>query len=162
MLKKTDNKAKDNSHPTESSEELLKKQIEDLTYKWKRALADYQNLEKRSSESIKESSRYASERVITKILSALDNLESAERHLKDQGLTLALKNLHDALTSEGVTKIEVLGKSFDPLTMEAVEIVEGDKDNIAVEEIRPGYKLEDKILRVARVKVSKKKQIKEG
>ncbi|MBI2611807.1 nucleotide exchange factor GrpE [Candidatus Gottesmanbacteria bacterium] len=133
------------------------KEIEELTNKWKRALADYQNLEKRIHEERQKRAQYAAARVIEKILSSIDDLERSERHIKDQGLSLAIKSLHDVLISEGVRRIEVVGKQFNPVQMECIEIVEGDKDNIVTQEIRPGYLLEDKIIRVARVKVSKLK-----
>lgn len=159
MLKQKNDKDQDKKAIEPSKEiEDLKRKIEDLTYKWKRALADYQNLEKRIQQERKESVRYVAQRIIEKILYAVDSLEQAERHLKDEGLTLALKSLKDTLLGEGVKKIEVVGKKFNPIEMECVEIAEGDNDDIVIEELRPGFTLEDKILRVARVKVSKKKK----
>jgi molecular chaperone GrpE (heat shock protein) len=67
---------------------------------------------------------------------------------------LALKELYAALSEQGVEKIAVSGKPFDPHQMECIEVVAG-KDNIVVEELLPGYRLHDKILRVAQVKVGK-------
>lgn len=161
MLKNSKDDQVKKEEKVEKKEDENIKQIEVLTNNWKRALADYQNLEKRMQQERFETARYASAKVITKILSALDILEQAEKHIKDQGLTLAVKSFHDALLSEGVKKIDVVGKPFDPLKMECVEIIDGDKDDIVVEEVRPGYMLEDRILRVAHVKVSKKSTKKE-
>jgi len=56
----------------------------------------------------------------------------------------------------GVEEIDVLNKPFDPITSEAIDIIASDKDNIVVEVLRKGYRFQDKILRVAQVKVSKK------
>ncbi|MBI4067033.1 nucleotide exchange factor GrpE, partial [Candidatus Gottesmanbacteria bacterium] len=135
----------------------LKKQIEELNNNWKRALADYQNLEKRTLTKIQDSSKYAAETIIVKLLSVLDTLEQAELHLKDQGLTLAIKSFRDVLKEEGVVKIEVIGKKFNPLEMECVEVVEGQNEDEVLDEMRPGYKLYNKVIRVAQVKVWKKK-----
>ncbi len=133
----------------------LKKQIEDLTNKWKRALADYQNLEKRTIVQRQDAAKYASQEIVTKLLFVLDILEQAEKHIKDQGLTLAVKGFKDVLNGEGIVKIDVLHKKFNPTEMDCVEVVEGNEDDQVVEEVRPGYRMADKIIRVARVKVSK-------
>jgi molecular chaperone GrpE len=135
----------------------LKEEIADLTNKWKRALADYQNLEKRVSLEKEDFVRFANADLILKILPALDNLERAEEHLKDEGLGLALKQLRQALTEAGLEKIEVTGKEFDPEIMECCELVQGEEEKI-IEETRSGYKLNDKLLRCAQVKVGKKMQ----
>lgn len=134
----------------------FKKEIEDLTAKWKRALADYQNLEKRTAAERADSAKYAAENIIVRLLHVLDILETAEKHVKDQGFTLAVKSFKDVLKDEGVQKIDVLNQKFNPHAMECVEVVEGKADEEVVEEVRPGYKLGDKIIRVAQVKVGKK------
>lgn len=162
MFKKDDTKkAKDTGEikqdPKDRQIADLKKQIEELNNNWKRALADYQNLEKRTLTKIQDSSKYAAETIIVKLLSVLDTLEQAELHLKDQGLTLAIKSFRDVLKEEGVVKIEVIGKKFNPLEMECVEVVEGQNEDEVLDEMRPGYKLYNKVIRVAQVKVWKKK-----
>ena len=94
--------------------------------------------------------------MILKLLPFLDNLEKAEVFVKDQGLKMAKDHLFQMLKEVGVEEIEVLNKQFDPVTSEAIDIVKGDKDDVVVEVLRKGYKLGDRILRVAQVKVSKK------
>ena len=146
-----------------SKEEELLKEIENLKKdsvefknKYLRALADYQNLEKRIALQREESAKYASTGVIMKLLSVFDTLEKAEKHLKDQGLSLGVKSFWDALKSENVTRIDTVRKKFDPVEMECVEVFEGEDDDMIAEEVRPGYKLNGKVIRVAQVKVSKK------
>jgi molecular chaperone GrpE len=129
-------------------------QTEDWKSKYLRALADYQNLEKRTQSEKQEIRKYATEVVIARLLPTLDTLTKAAEHVKDTGLELALKELYAALSEQGVEKIAVSGKPFDPHQMECIEVVAG-KDNIVVEELLPGYRLHDKILRVAQVKVGK-------
>ncbi len=136
----------------------LRKQIEEWKAKYLRALADYQNLEKRTREEKSEIRAYAAESVIIKLLPVADTFERAHVHLQDPGLSLALKELGAFFSSLGVTKLEVAGKPFDPETMECIEVVEGE-DNIVVEESPPGYALHGKVIRVARVKVGKKKEL---
>lgn len=124
--------------------------------KYLRALADYQNLEKRVAEKREEEERLAIKNFILKLLPVVDDLERAEANLKNEGLSIALKELKNLLRSEQVEKIEVIGKKFDSRMMECVEVEEGeDKDSIVVEQLLPGYKMGDKVIRVAQVKVGK-------
>lgn len=127
------------------------KRLENL---WKRALADYQNLEKRTSVEKEDFVKFANSQLILKILPSLDSLEKAEKHLKDEGLSLALKQLKEGLIQEGLEKIQTQGKDFNPDFMECVEVGQG-KEGKVLDEIRPGYKLGNRVLRVAQVKVGK-------
>ena len=145
-------------HQDKSKEEIesLKKQAEEYKNKYLRALADYQNFEKRVREEREEVVKSANKSLILKLLPFLDNLEKAEVFIKDQGLKLSKDQMEKALEELGLEELEVINKEYDPYTAEVIEIVKGDKDNIVVEVIRRGYKLGDKILRVAQVKVTKK------
>lgn len=139
--------------------EELERQVKELEEKWKRALADYQNLEKRVGSQRQELAALAAKDLILKILPVGDTLNLAVSHLKDQGLDLAVRHFWQVLESEGLKKIEVEEKDFNPHEMECVEVVEGEKDGKVAEEVRAGYRLKDRVLRVAQVKVFKKKQI---
>ena len=136
--------------------EDLKKQVEEYRNKYLRALADYQNLEKRVVEEKELIIKSANRNLILKLLPFLDALDKAEVFIKDQGLKIVKENLIKVLKEIGVEEIDVLNKPFDPMTSEAIDIVASDKDNIVVEVLRKGYKFQDKILRVAQVKVGKK------
>lgn len=141
----------------DSNIDILKKEIEDWKSKYLRALADYQNLEKRVVEQRQDIVRYAAEKIIQELLSVLDTLEKAEKHLNDSGLSLGVKNFRTVLEVNELKKIDVLGKKFDPLEMECIEVVGDSKGDDVIEELRNGYKLGDKVIRVAQVKVGKKK-----
>jgi len=132
----------------------VNKEAEEWKGKYLRALADYQNLEKRTQGEKQEIRKYAADTVTARLLPALDILTAASAHIKDTGLELALKELSAVLSEQGVERIPVVGKPFDPHQMECIEVVAGT-DNIVVEELLPGYRLHDKILRVAQVKVGK-------
>ena len=134
-----------------------KKQTEDYKNKYLRALADYQNLEKRTQLEKERITQRAAEQIIQELLETLDTVENVQKHHhSDQGIKLAVGNFHAVLANHGVVKIDVLHKKFDPIEMECIEVVESDKDDAVTEEVRPGYKLGDKVIRVARVKVGKK------
>lgn len=134
--------------------EELKKQVDEWKGRYLRALADYQNLEKRIQAERHEIRRFAAEVILGRLLPILDILRRAQDHLKNPGLNLAVKEFLALLTAQGVEKIEVIGREFDPHQMECVEVVAGE-DNRVMDEVRPGYRFRDKILRVAQVKVGK-------
>lgn len=132
----------------------MKKQEEDWKSKYLRALADYQNLEKRAREQINESREFAAEVIIARLLPVVDTFTKVKEHILDPGFDLAYKELIAVLTEQGVEKILVLGKQFNPHEMECIEVIEGP-DNEVVAELLPGYLFRGKIIRVAQVKVGK-------
>lgn len=131
-------------------------QTDDWKNKYLRALADYQNLEKRVWAEKEEIRRYAAEIVLGKLLPVFDTFIIAQIHLQDDGLALALKELVVRLSELGVEKMEVAGKQFDPHEMECVEVVVGE-DGKVVSEVASGYRLHGRVLRAAKVKVGQKK-----
>lgn len=132
---------------------------ESFKHKYLRALADYQNLEKRIYDERGELFKNANKNLILKLLPFLDSLNKAEVFIKDNGLKIVKEQFQKTLQEEGLEELDVLGKEFDPYTAEVVDMVEEEKDNVTVEVLRKGYKFNGKILRVAQVKVSKRKQI---
>lgn len=141
----------------------LKTQLENATAEaneWKakcmRALADYQNIERRSREEKNEVRLYASEIILGRLLSVIDTFTKVKAHVQDIGFDLAYKEMQSVLEESGVVRIDVLGKEFNPHEMECVEVVDGD-ENIVMDETVPGYRFYEKILRVSKVKVGKKK-----
>ncbi len=134
---------------------LLKQQLDEFKNKYLRAIADYQNLEKRVGEERFELMKMANRNFLIKILPFLDNLEKAELFVKDPGLKISKDHFMQILTEAGLIEMNLLNKDFDPVSAEAVDIVPGKEDNKVVEILRKGYMLEDKIIRVAQVKVSK-------
>jgi molecular chaperone GrpE len=129
--------------------------IAELENNWKRALADYKNLEKRIAEERNEIRTYANSVLILRFLPVLDNLEMVLQHVKDAGLEFTLKEFRQILEDEGLKEINPADSGFDALTMEAVETVEGD-DGKVIEVLRKGYLLNDRLIRPARVKVGQK------
>ena len=127
-------------------------QSNDLETKYLRALADYQNLEKRVEREKDLFVKFANSILILKMLPILDNLERAQEHLKDQGIELVVKQFNDALISEGVTSISDAGGEFNPELHEAVTHGTGEEGKVT-EVLEKGYKLGEKVIRPAKVKV---------
>ena len=134
----------------------LQQQITDLTGKWKRALADYQNLEKNTRESRQQWIDFASGQLILKLLPVLQHLTKSAKQLDNEGLNLTIEQFKKALSEEGLEEIEIKpGKArFNANTMECVEVRKG-KQEIILEVLEKGYKLKGKVLKPAKVVVGK-------
>jgi molecular chaperone GrpE len=136
--------------------EILEKEKNDFKDKYLRALADYQNFEKRINEEKNLIRNTANRNLILKLLPFLDNLEKAEIFIKDDSLKMIRDSFYRVLNEAGVKEINISGKEFDPNFAEVVDVVEGEKDNVVVEVLRKGYMLNGQVIRIAQVKVSKK------
>ena len=143
-------KEKDKTEKYHKQIEELKQKVSDLENNWKRALADYQNLEKRIAEDKEQLVFYVKKQTVEEFLPFLDNLEKIEEHVKDKGLELTLKEFKKTLTNMGVQEIETEGKEFDHEVMDAIETQKGDKNKILKTALR-GYLLNGKLLRPAKV-----------
>lgn len=129
--------------------------LEEVDAKYKRALADYQNLEKRVREERGEWVRAANQGLLLRMLPVLDTLQMAQKHSTDKSLQVTHQLFLDALKAEGVEKIQTIGNQFDPKLMEAVEMIAGE-ENTVIEERRIGFLLYGKLLRPAEVAVGGK------
>ncbi len=135
----------------------LKAQVQELEEKWKRALADYQNLEKRVATQQHMFARIANLSLIEKLLPVFDDLKRASMHIKDTGLDMIITQLDKVMEEDGVKKVEALGKTFDAQTMECVEVVDGKK-NLVTEVLIDGYLLGETVIRPAKVRVGNGKK----
>jgi molecular chaperone GrpE len=129
--------------------------IAELEDKLVRSLADYANLAKRIEDQKQFFVALASAQIMGKIIEALDDLYLASNHLKDQGLTMALDKLKNALKSEGLEEIDALGKEFDPKFMDCVHTDKGEENKV-LSISKKGYLLNGECLRPAQVVVGKK------
>ncbi|MBA3722284.1 MAG: nucleotide exchange factor GrpE [Parachlamydiaceae bacterium] len=159
------------THPkqvTITDEELrnLQKELSEYKDKYLRALAESDNARKRMQKERQELVKYAVEGVISDFLHPLDNLENALKFAQDMsdevknwafGFQMILTQFKDILTENGVTSIDSLGTIFDPHLHEAVEVVETSNKpaGTIIEEFVRGYKVGDRTIRPARVKVAK-------
>lgn len=135
----------------------LEKKLSDLENKWKRALADYDNLKKRLEREKEEFVKFSTAGLLDKLLPVLDSLEKWYGQKKEEGVKLILEQFRKVLESEGLKEIEAVGKTFDPLMMDAVAMGKGEKNKV-IEVIMKGYQLNGKVLRPAKVKVGAGKE----
>jgi molecular chaperone GrpE len=130
---------------------------------WQREKADFLNYKKQEFERLKETLNIAKESLFKELIPVLDNFNLAQKAIPEEekeknsikGLLLIKKQLEDSLKSLGLEEIETIGKQFDPKMHEAVEEVEGAEPGVIVEEVQKGYSFQDKIIRVAKVKIGR-------
>ncbi len=127
-------------------------EYEAVNTKYLRALADYENLEKRLERERENASKLANEVLVEKLLPVLDDLDEAIKHIDDDGLNQVHKKLTKVLIKSGVEIIDPLNKDFNPNEHEAIESIAG-KSNKVVKVYRKGYRLGNKVLRPAMVAV---------
>jgi molecular chaperone GrpE len=132
-----------------------------------RLQADFDNTRKRLEKEKQEFLNFANEGIILELLNILDDLErtieQAEVGHEDlsgflKGVEMILAHLYEMLKEYGVKPIEAQGKLFDPHLHEALMQVENKDlpEHTVVEELQKGYLLNDRVIRTAKVKVSKK------
>ncbi|OGJ37587.1 MAG: nucleotide exchange factor GrpE [Candidatus Pacebacteria bacterium RIFOXYB1_FULL_39_46] len=134
----------------------LQAQLEDLQIKLaqvqeqeKRALADYQNLLRRTQENRLEMIQMANRNLIEALLAPLEHLELAVAQHSDSGLKMILEQLKRSLTEFGLEEIKAQGKEFDVQTM---EVAEGSGQGKKVAKVlRKGYLLNGKVIQHAKV-----------
>lgn len=141
---------------TEPEGEELNKKIIAAEEKYKRAIADYQNLQRRTQEQKTEWIKSANKDLLLKMLPVLDTLMLAWKHITDKGLQITIDQFLKLLEQEGLTRIKTIGEEFNPHTMEAITTLEGEEGKV-LEEVRPGFMLYDSVLRSAQVIVGKSK-----
>ena len=138
-----------------------KKEIEEKDDRLKRLMAEFENFKKRSSKEREGLYNSLIADITSSLLPILDNLEKAvqvktEDENFKQGIELVLKQFKDVLTSNGVTEIETIGKTFDPELHEAITSVVDE--NLGPQEIkeeyRKGYMIGNKVIRHSLVVVA--------
>jgi len=128
---------------------------ESWEHQYKRALADYQNLLKQTAKDREEFVKYVLSDFLQDILPVYDHLKVSISGLKDEdkdnpwveGVRHVLKQFKDILSSKGIEEIKTVGEKFDHETMEAID---GSGEKVK-QEIMPGYKLNGKVIRHAKV-----------
>ena len=144
--------------------EKLKDKNEEYLNGWKRAKADYANLQKDMEKRQIEFAKFASEDLMRELLPLVDHFKQAFKHIPDdlkshewvEGIRHIQANLDKTLAYNGIKEIETEGEKFNPELHEAVEQVESKKTSgTIIEELKAGFTLNGKVIQPARVKVSK-------
>lgn len=127
-------------------------QIIQLDEQLKRAVADYRNLERRSIEERSEAIKFANKQLIEALLPAFDTLFLAEKYTTDESVKLTIGRIVEILKENGIDKISCMNVKYNADIMEAIEVVKGEKDTV-IEEVRPGFIINGRLIRPAQVKV---------
>ena len=140
-----------------------KQKFEDCQTKLKRALADYQNLERKTKSDIENGVNLKIDKFLLSFLSIYDDFVLAKKTLSDEkvdvsGLESIVKNMNSLLSEHGVTPINALGEIFNPNYHEAISVIEDPSldDGTITKEIRKGYISQNRVIRPTIVEISKK------
>jgi molecular chaperone GrpE len=144
----------------------LEKQIEELQEKILRAQAEVQNVRRIAAQEVTRARLYGAEYLAREFLSVGDNLQRAIESSKEdadfnsvkEGLELTFKSFESSLQSAGITSIDPIGENFDPERHEALSLIEDESkdENTIIEVVQKGFMILDRVLRPAKVIVSKK------
>jgi molecular chaperone GrpE len=146
----------------EAEMQKLRAERDSLLDRLARSQAEFENARRRAGREQQEFRDYATVDAIKSLLPVLDSFERALQVKAEpgdfrSGVELIYKQLQDALSKLGVRRIPAKGEQFDPRHHEAIDLVEtaDAPDHEVLEELQHGYKLKERLLRPAMVKVAK-------
>jgi molecular chaperone GrpE len=143
----------------------LESQLAETRDKYLRMAADFDNYKKRARQEQLSTMQHASAELMGKLLPVLDDLRSVLEHRPkhvdqswSKGLELSVRKLEEALGTHGLEAIDAVGARFDPSLHEAVGHEESEEhpEDTVVSELRRGYRVHDRVLRPALVKVARR------
>jgi molecular chaperone GrpE len=149
--------------------EELRRAVEErdqLQDKWLRALADLDNFRKRAARDLSDARGFAAAEAVRPFLTVVDGFERALAHTAGGNggeLRTGIERLHrqllEALRQAGVEAIEAEGRPFDPHLHEAIEVsdTEAEPEGTVLAELQRGYRLRERLLRPAMVRVARRK-----
>ena len=150
--------------PPEAAADDLRRELTERSDQLLRLAADFENFRRRKAQEIADRSRYSSEDAAGALLPVLDNLRRAVDHATSEGngqqlhdgLRMVVLQFQQALASIGVEAVETVGARFDPAVHEAIGGEESDEvgEDTVVAELQTGYRLHDRLLRPALVRVA--------
>lgn len=159
-LEKNNEDLENNSQP-KNELQLKQEELEELTDRYKRVMAEFENYKKRAQKERESLYNMVLSDIVGTMLPVVDNLENASKvETQDtnykQGVEMVLKQFQDVLKSKGVEEIKTIGETFDPSLHEAVSSVQDDTkgEQEIVQEYRKGYKIGSKVIRHSMVVVA--------
>jgi len=159
---------KEDTHKLHEQIKQLEEQNQELMEKVKYNQAELVNYRKRKDEEVSNMMKYANKDIILEFLNVMDDFERAikldDNDLTDElskflsGFKMMYGTMSDILTNYGVEVINRVGEEFDPMQEEAlmVDNIKDKEDNVVTEVLLKGYKLKDRVIRPAKVKINKK------
>lgn len=169
MHKKNDHQSKNDmsKNPPQEKKEIekikeklqsLEAQLREMENNWKRALADYRNLQRRTNEDRTKAVKFANYELISELIEVYDNMRMMEKHSDDPGFKMITDQFWEKLNYHGLSQVEALNQKFDETTMEAIETINGPEGKV-VEVIQNGYIFKDRLVRPAKVIVGNGEKI---
>lgn len=169
MKDKPQNASPEHSEPQDEAVqhiEQLSQERDALQDQLLRAMADMQNFRRRVQQEKEETRKFATENLVAELLPVLDNFERTIQAVESgasletlvEGVKMVDRQLRAALESVQLKRIGAHGATFDPEHHEAVatEVSEVHAEGTVLEELQPGYKIAEKVIRPARVRIAKK------
>ena len=153
----------DNPEKTDDQTKKLEEENSDLKDKWQRALADYQNLERRTQVEISQRVSSKTNDLLLNFINIYEDFVRAENSLSKEkidtsGIIAVIKNIENLLAENNIKPIDAIGEIFDPQLHEAVSMVVDDTldEGTITQEVSKGYISGKAILKPSKVIVSKK------
>ena len=137
--------------------------------RYQRLAADFENYKRRTRQDLTDRSQFANEELLRTLLPLRDNLQRALEHAPEgidrnwfDGIKMVVRQFDDVLQAQGLSTIPAVGEKFDPAQHEAIASEETDEheEGTIVEEMQPGYRLHNRVLRPTLVKVAHPRALK--
>jgi len=154
---------------TDPELQAVRGEAQETFARYQRLAADFENYKRRTRQELADRTQYANEELVRKLLPILDNFRRALEHAPEgidrnwfNGIKLVARQFEDTLQAQGVSQIPSVGEKFDPAQHEAIASEETDEheEGTVVEELQPGYRLHDRVLRPTLVKVAHPRALK--
>ena len=151
------------SDPMAAELEKYKAEAKENLDRYQRTFAEFDNYRKRTEREMADYRKFATSGLVKELLDISDDLERALSTAKDHedpftvGVKAVRGNLIKILESQGVTEVPT-DKGFDPNMHEALMVMEGEEDNKIAQVYQKGYMMNGRVLRFAKVVVTKKKE----
>src|SRR2546429_4783484 len=143
--------------------QAAREDAQEVFARYQRLAADFENYKRRTRQELADRTQYANEELLRKLLPILDNFRRALDHAPEgldpnwfEGIKLVARQFEETLQAQGLTTIPAVGEKFDPSQHEAIAREETDEheEGTVVEEMQPGYRLHQRVLRPTLGKVA--------
>jgi molecular chaperone GrpE len=155
--------------PTDPELQAARDEAQATFARYQRLAADFENYKRRTRQDLTDRTQFANEELLRKLLPLRDNLQRALEHAPEgvdrnwfDGIKLVVRQFDDVLQAQGLSTIPAVGEKFDPAQHEAIASEETDEheEGTIVEEMQPGYRLHNRVLRPTLVKVAHPRALK--
>ncbi|HXN58363.1 MAG TPA: nucleotide exchange factor GrpE [Candidatus Angelobacter sp.] len=165
----TESEAPQVQQPVDPELQAVRDEAEATFARYQRLAADFENYKRRTRQDLADRTQFANEELLRKLLPLRDNLQRALEHAPEgidrnwfEGMKLVVRQFDDVLQAQGLSTIPAVGEKFDPAQHEAIASEETDEheEGTILEEMQPGYRLHNRVLRPTLVKVAHPRALK--